>query len=431
MKHILSLCLFLCMTIALTAEPVEIDMDSAIARSLEYNIGLKISAIDLDLLTYSKDTRWNSFVPSLSLNGNVSRDNGRMLFGDSPTEKDRWSMSAGVSASWSLNSSAFSGYGKTMRDYEQGLITWENAVQQLVRDVKLAFYDLLVKKEAIRIAGITLENADRKYRQDDGFYRRGIISELVLLRSQLAYENARTNSSSRNLAYETALADFRSMLGFPREEALSLSGSLNTEILSLDAAELIELYLPQYRNIQSYYTALEELRIQRRELYISTYTPTFSAGYSVDFGNVFDSPAFSDTGRLQLSVSIPLDSFIPGTTSNSRFQTLEKRIEQRELELNQALDSARDDIYISVMQINNYAASIEAMTLNEAVAKRNYDLTYAAWQRGEIEYQSVIDAAEDLEDVRYRALAERYNYHSQLLNLEYKLGIRLAEGTAE
>ncbi|MDR2897501.1 MAG: TolC family protein, partial [Spirochaetaceae bacterium] len=160
---------------------------------------------------------------------------------------------------------------------------------------------------------------------------------------------------------------------------------------------------------------------------ITTYTPTFSASYGIDFGNVFNAPALSDSGALRLSVSIPLDSFIPGTKNNAPIQRLEKQIEQRELELIQALDAARDDIAISVLKINNYAASIAALTLNEAVAERNYNLNYAAWQRGEIQYQDVIDAEESLESVRYQTLRERYNYHSQLLDLEYKLGISFAE----
>ena len=164
--------------------PITLNVERAVEVALNNNLQLKSSLIDTRIKERKADYAWNRFIPSVQVSGTLGRMNAEQsvsgLVPPTPNpinetvypdviyfEEDvsQWSVSAGLDMSLTLNIAMFNGIRATQLDYQAGRISLEQAQQQVERDVKKSFYNLLLMQENRALMVENIDAAERRYEQ--------------------------------------------------------------------------------------------------------------------------------------------------------------------------------------------------------------------------------------------------------------------------
>ncbi|MBO7163991.1 MAG: TolC family protein, partial [Spirochaetaceae bacterium] len=191
---------------------ISLTVEQAVSYANQNSKTLKSSAIDLEMKRRANSFKWNQLLPSVNISGTVSRSNEKIdttaammevlspLFGalgsaaPAPaeiTEADHWMVVGNIGISWNFSFALFDGMKLVKKQYEAGLITWDQTVRQNELQIRKLFYGLLLQQESLTLQKQSLENARLRMEQARVNYRNGLIPELTLLQAQVAYENAR------------------------------------------------------------------------------------------------------------------------------------------------------------------------------------------------------------------------------------------------
>ena len=182
---------------------IQLTVEQAVDYALENSKSLKSASIDLEMKKRANAFSWNTFLPSASVGGSMSRTTeypsystlkslasqksfyeslaygfaadgnyntaavcqaiaDSMVPGDYE-EIDRWSAVGSVSLQWSFNVAMIDSLRIAHVNYENGKITWEETISETKNNIKKLFYSLLIMQESLNIQKENLEAARLRY----------------------------------------------------------------------------------------------------------------------------------------------------------------------------------------------------------------------------------------------------------------------------
>jgi outer membrane protein TolC len=124
---------------------------------------------------------------------------------------------------------------------------------------------------------------------------------------------------------------------------------------------------------------------------------------------------------------MPLNSFIPGSEDALNIKDAAREVEQAQLQLQETMDSAEQNIHTLVMQLDGYLENIEITAFSVELAQKTYKMTESAYEFGTKELLDLEDAQNKLLSANEDLLQSRYSYLSGLIDLEYALNSTLEE----
>jgi outer membrane protein TolC len=339
-----------------------------------------------------------------------------------------WYTTLGVTASLNLNMANIYNLRRIQADYRAGQLTYEQAILMLERDVKKSFYGLLAIRSSLAVLQKNIEITEKRYEQARANYRNGLLPEVDLLQIQVALETLRPTYDKALAGYNYSLMLFKFILGLDPEQEAEIQGVLETEFYDLDSGILVDHYLANNLDLQILELSIQSLEMAKGSTAMSMRTPTF--GLSANYGtqvyepgnpDSWESGTLQDNFSMSFILSIPLDTFIPGSSGDSAIRTMNDEIEKLRLVRQQAYENTRIEIISLVDTLNITRKMIEAYELNLQVARRSYRLTEEAYRMGTKELLDVDTAQKDMIQAEQSLLEEKYNYISGLLDLEYSL----------
>jgi len=411
----------------LTADERTVDVETAVNLALRNNLGLRSERINMNTLKRAQTTSWNEFLPSLSVGMGLDRSGE-----DEKTISSPWDLSASVRASLSLSQANRYRIESSKLSYEAFEIDLEDVEKQLVRDVKKAFYTLIVLREKIALIKDNIETAQKRYERAKTSYEKGLIPELDMLSAQVTLENLKPDLEEANLLYETAELQFKQTLGLTRNTEISVEGSIAQESIPLDTERLIQEHLPDRLDVQSTEKNIQVLENQKKLARAEEYTPVLTLSYSYTSG--LDDPFHNDLGSAEswsgrssvgISLSLALDGLIPGSSSRVKVAEIDDSIEKAHIERTQTQQLGRIEIETLVLKLQKSLRTIEVLEKNVALAQKSYDLTEKEYNAGIADLLEVEDANDALQEAKMNIVEERYNYLSSLFDLEYSLNTTL------
>ena len=421
----------------ISAEPMQLDVDTAVKLALENNLNLKSSAIDVDLAERPYNNIWNNFLPTIGSTTVLGKKD--LLLTDpmfNPlASQNKLTLTESISASLTLNAALFTGIEITRMNYQSGLLSYEMARKELETNVRKAFFGLIATRTSRDLIQSNIQTAEKQYSQALENYNNGLIPELDLLRVRVRVENLKPGLNQVANSYENSLMTLKFLLGLDRNVELSLNGELEVQPREFDAETLIGRYTDSRLDVRSLSQALE---IQKRALTANrqralTPSVTLSAGWSIPAvtdpfnGDSWSKDTLWDQGSASLTIAMPLDGFIPGSGTQDSFRKAEDQIRQTELKLALVRENAGIEITNLVMNLASGSQSIETYKLNMELARRAYDMTAEAYRLGTKEYLEVESAQNELFKAQQDVLLEQYKYLSGLLDLEYALNTPIEE----
>lgn len=431
---------------------MNLTVDQAVDYANQNSKTLKSSAIDLEMKRRANSFKWNQFLPAVNVTGTVSRSNEKvdttaaMMEALNPlftvlnmpapapaeiTEADHWMVVGNVGISWNFSFALIDGLRLIKKQYEAGQITWDQTVRQNELQIRKLFYGLLLQQESLNLQKKSLENARLRAEQARVNYRNGLIPELTLLQSQVAYENARPNILKQEQALNQQLDLFGFMLGIPAGTKISLEGEINPSFVDLNPDELISLYAQNHPDILSLQKNLEILNLNLSVQNMQAYTPALqlSWGFQPVVSDISSNwiDTYMDNGAFSATLAWNLTNLLPFSANRQSARDTKDNIRKLELSLETLIEKTELDIRTQVDALAQSQAAIEASAGNIQLAQRSYDMTLVAYRNGTVELLDVRDAENQLNQAKLGLVNEKFNYLSGLLDLEYTLNTKLVD----
>jgi multidrug efflux system outer membrane protein len=394
-------------------EPLAITLDEAVRRALEENLDLKKRLIDLSTAEYAAKNLWAELFPGISAGAGVNYGTG--LFAGDGFALDKSGLSYDLSAGLSLTLNA--GIPQAMKmiklAYQSRLLEYEDARRRLEIEVTRIFYALIAERENLAHLENNLELAERQLERDRIAFNNGVKGELAFLQSRLGAETAKYSLSRGRTAYAAARGDFLVLLGIPQDAAAVPAGEIDIYPVDAEPEALIREYLPQRPDILSRRQTIQNLEYAARQSALEARAPSVSL--SARWSGQYE--PFTDRVSGSASVSIPIDSWIPGTSRDRAVKSAEANIEKARLDLKNAENAAAAQIRSLAAGLRDSWASIEIARLSVEIAERTYELHEEGFRLGTVESLALADTRNSLAEKRQQLLQSELAYQTMTLDL--------------
>lgn len=451
---------------------IVLTIDDAVTYSLKNSPSLKTAQIDLELAKWKKNTAWNSFLPTVQVTGTIARANDvesslrstnqslattRALAQGlatvtgggstnpytimatnmnpvSATENMHWTAMGNLSVSLNFNVAMIQNMRATIAQYETGKISWDQTVKENEISVRKLFYGLLLQQESLNLQKVSLENARQRMTQAQTNYRNGYVPEIKYLQAQVAYENQVPVVEKAEMIMRQQLDTFAFLIGLPANSKIQLNGEINPKIMDLDVEELISKGLTQNLTIRTLQENIKILKLQSNALDLSAYTPSLAlswngnpmitSAFESDWG---DSNNWKDQGAFSVTLAWNITNMLPWSSSRVQARELQDNIKKLEVQLESAVRNTDLQIRTAVDTLAQCRHSLENSQRNIDLAQRSYDMTSLAYRNGTTEYLDLMDAETQLNQAKLSLVNEKFNYMTNLMDLENILNTTLVE----
>lgn len=455
-------------------EKLILTVEDAVSYALKNNQSLKSAAIDLEIKKRANSYSWNTFLPSASLSGTLARSNDIDTIKSSiessaafPTflgaakateynfassvyaasnidsskliddmygseETALWHPVGSLSFSWAFNAAMLKSISATKKQYEAGLISWEQSVRETEVNIKKMFYGILLAQENLKIQKESMRNAEARWHQAEINYRNGTVPRLSVLNSQVTYENMKPTILSAENSLKQTKETFGFLLGLPYGTKIDLTGTIETSYVDVNADELFKKYVEQNNEIKSLKKNIELIKTGIDATYLSTFTPSLAVSFGLQptvsniTKNWFDKDNYSEGGNLTITLAYSnLFDMLPWSSNMQKLKDSKQQLAQAEIGLEQLYQNAEIEVHKLCDNLTVSRANIEAMRNNVTLAQEAYDSTLKAYNNGTQELLAVRDSESSLNQAKLGLMNENYNYISAVLDLETKLNITL------
>lgn len=414
------------------AEELVLDIDAAVDLALENNLSIQYQRIDLGMKERAKDTTWNEFIPSIDSRISANRTYAGQGGSGSTSDASPWDLSFGLQMNLALSAATRFGIRNALLEYRKGVIDLETARKRLERDIRISFYNLILSRHKIRLIEQNIETSQKRYELARKNYEAGRVSELDMLNALVTVENLKPRLNEANVAYQTEQMHFKQYIGLDMAKEIRLEGSIEAKGSTVNADSLIQEHLDGRLDVRSLVLDGQILENKKRLTAAEEFAPVLSLSYSYSpslndpFGSDWgESDNWSTRSTLGISLSIPLDSLFPASSSRVKVKDIEDSIRQNRLEFARLHQEVEIEIRSIVLELNRSLSSLEVLEKNVELAQKVYDLTEKEYDAGVSDLLEVQEAYDELQAAQLEVLTESYNYNVSLLNLEYALNTTL------
>ena len=417
---------------------VRLTIEQAVDYARENSKTLQSSAIDLEIKKRASSYSWNQFMPSVQVTGTMSRKNEvtpisipgiTMPPQPDPTEADHWTAVGGVSVSWNFSAAMIESIRLAKRDYEAGLISWDQTLRQTELQIEKLFYGLLLQEESLKIQQDSLENARLRMEQARINYLNGLIPELSYIQAQVSYQNMKPSVMKQEQLLKQQLDMFGFLIGLPAGTKIELEGAIEPPHIDLVAQDLVDISMENNPDILLLNKNLEILKLTYSMQNLQTYIPSLSLswGFQPVVSDIQEnwSDNYTDGGSFSATLVWNLTNMLPFSANQQKAKDTKDNIRKMELSLETLKENTALNIRTQIDNLNQAWANIEAASGNITLAQKSYDMNVTSYQNGTRELLDVKDAESQLNQAKLGLINSKYEYLTGLLDLEYSLNIDL------
>lgn len=386
-------------------------LEECISLAKENNLSIKVHKNTLNDLKRKNETSWNSVSPSIK---------GDAAFQDDFTNKTE-SFAISGSLGLTLSTNLYSTIKGAKLNYENGLLTYNQAVKQIEMSVWKTFYDLIYKTEYFSFQSQNLLTAKKNYEQNLEKFKNGKISELDVMSSRVSYEQKKPLLEEARIDLTNNLELFKNIIGVDFDDEIKLDGSLDFLL------ELKDIKLPPKENpspdVQAAKFAVEIAENNLLAQRFSSYSPVITGTYKYGQALNIDNSLWNETSSLSVGVSIPLDSYLPWSSSAVSINSKKESLESAKLNLEDAEKSIRVNTENALRKINQIISMLEVSKETVALAKKTYEMTETAYNYGKTDFLTLQNASDNVLNAEVSLKNQAKTLMETLLDTEYLLGL--------
>ncbi|MDI6742508.1 MAG: TolC family protein [Smithella sp.] len=393
-----------------------LNLQRCIEIALEKHPSLKASAGAIKVNESKVGQAKANYYPQLNLSTGYDRIGPASPAGTTPDAYDKYS--AGINLGMTLFD-----FGKTATQVEiQGLSVnasradYDNVRDQIVLNVKNAYYNLLQTQRNLIVAVDTMQQFQQHLDQANAFFRIGTKPKFDVTKAEVDFGNARLNVLKAENAVRSARITLKDVMGIPENADFAIVDNLGFEKSGLQLNDVLNTAYsnrPDLRSIIAKREATEKSIHLAQKGYYPTLSGSAGYGYS---GTDFPLGSGWNAGA---TLNFPLFSGF-----STKYQVDEARANLEILKANE--DTLRQSIRLDVQQaylnVQDAAEQISMAEMTVLQAKENYDLAAGRYRVGVGSPMEVADATITLNNARANLNTALYNYKMAQAALEKSIG---------
>lgn len=436
-KYITVIPFLLAALLPLAAEPMTLTVDRAVDLARSNNFNLKVQESTVATKARAKEDAWNVFIPDVGASLTLNRANTAPSMGG--MELDPWTLVGNVSAQLALSPAIGNGISQLDLDYRNAMLSLESAEQSTELDIKKSFYGILLVEEQIKVLEQNIATMENRLASMEQMYRNGYITELDLLKTEAGLSSLGPTLTSVENNLELMMMKFRMDLGLDLDQELVLEGSIDASPESFNADELVMQHLPGRLDIQQLLLSREMLenalsatfnQSRLPALILSwSYSPYQADPFNLDGWGV---DGFSgDNGAFSLTLSLPLEDWLPHSGTDNKLKEAQDAMDRLDYQRELAYRGAEMEIRSLVMNLNTSRENLAVLEESVEINRESLAMSRESYDNGGITLLDLETAENDLLQAESDLLAEKYNYISNLLDLEAAVNSQLESSGSE
>ncbi len=408
-------------------QPLQLTLEQALEIALSESNTIKIADMTIEKSGYAKKGSYAALYPNVSVNSSYQRTLLKQVMvmdmGGQPMEikvgRDN-NISASASASMPLvNASLWESLKLSGMDVEMAVERARSSKIAMVKQVKQAFYAVLLAQESYKVMNQVYENAQKNYEKTLQRFNVGKASEVERLRAQVTMLNAEPNVSSAENAVLLATWQLKAVMGIDLGTEVEVVGNLNdytqqmlTPYVSEDDlsnnSSLLQLGI-QDRMLES------TIRMQKKQ-----YIPSLAANINYNYSAMGDEELrWFPSSTAAVSLSIPVfDGF------QKHYNILQSKKTRDMLDL-QREDTERN-LRIAIRNYNDQMAlcikNYQAANATVEIAQKSYDISAKMYEVGKATLVELNDAQLALQQAQLTQAQAVYNFMVTKASLDELIG---------
>ncbi len=415
--------LFMAFLTALTplgaADKPTITLEQALQAAFANNTDLSIAQVELQQALRTQDATSTTYMPSISLSGGIST--GGSLIGGTFSGLSA-SASAGISMSFD-GSMLTDSTSRTLAKEGAG-ISYQRTLSSLEDSVTTSYWKLVANDNAVEEARLSLDQANRQLDTANDRYENGLASQLTVAQARLSVSQAQILLKQLQDSRDLALSSFRALTGISETDFILEDLPQTIELLLPDAQTLYLDYAGDNTTVRSLQNSVSQAQNDSKTMKLSARVPTVSvsgswglSGRIVDATVQSSTGGLSDTGLVSVSVSVPLSSYIPGTSQNLAIKNSEDAVTTARLQLQAGQQELLQSIESAVLNITQQQENLRMMQQNLETTQYSYDLSVEAFEAGLLSNQELETARTSLLNAQIDILSTRLNHLTGCIEL--------------
>jgi outer membrane protein TolC len=426
---------------------MKLSPDEAVDLAIKNNLSLEIERINTDTKKRASDYIWNRFLPNVGLSGGINfNSQNSSVSGDfqapGQTKQTQTVSTTGfqgqVQAQLAINLALFEGMKSVKLDYQTGLLSLEQAKLQLERDVRKAYYNIMLVEKQLNQLEESLRNTEQQRQSAEDQYNAGRQPELVYLQAQVKVETMKPSVDQAANGLRLAKSNFAMTLGLPLDTDFELSIPVDgMRYIPLDTQSLVRQAKENNPDILMRKQQLRTLMSQRKAQAYQKTTPNLSLGWTGGMSSngsntgvesnlsnktTMNQNSMSTNTSFTLGLSWTATSLLPFSADAQSIKDLDNNIKTLSISIALAEQGAELDINNKVYSLEQIRANIDAQKSAAGLAERSYNATLTAYNSGLQSLLQVQDAEEQLRNVRLNLYQQESNYLQGLIDIVYSIG---------
>jgi len=414
-------------SLSTSSETLHLTLDQALEIALSESNTIKIADLTVEKTGFAKKGSYASLYPNVNISGSYQRTLQKQVMvmdmGGQTMEikvgRDN-NISTSASASMPLvNASLWESLKLSALDVEMAVEQARSSKIGMVKQVKQAFYTVLLAQESYKVIDQVYENAQKNYEKTLQRFNVGKASEVERLRAQVTMMNAEPSVSSAENAVLLATWQLKAVMGIDLGTEIDVVGDLNdytqallTPYVSEDDlssnSSLLQLDI-QGRMLES------TLRMQKRQ-----YLPTLAASINYNYSAMGDDKlSWFPSSTAAVSLSIPVfDGFQKHNTIKQTKVTrnmLAMQREDAERNLRIAIRNYNDQMELCVKNYQAANATVE-------IAQKSYDISEKMYEVGKATNVELNDAQVSLMQAQLTQAQAIYDFMVTKASLDELMG---------
>ena len=409
------------------SETLRLTLDQALEIALSESNTVKIADMTVEKSGYAEKGSYSALYPNISANGSYQRTLKKQVMvmdmGGQAMEikvgRDN-SINATATASMPIvNAQLWESLKLSGMDVELAVEQARSSKIALVKQVKQAFYAVLLAQKSHEVVANVYENAQKNYEKTLQRFNVGKASEVEHLRAQVTMMNAEPNVSSAENAVMLATWQLKAVMGIDLDTDVEVVGDLNDY-----TAQMLTPYVSE-EDLSSN-SSLLQLGIQGRMLESTIrmqkkqYLPTLAASINYNYSAMGDEELrWFPSSTAAVSLSIPIfDGF------QKHYSIKQSKINKNMLDL-QREDTERN-LRIGIRNYNDQMAlcikNYQAAEATVEIAQKSYDISEKMYEVGKATLVELNDAQLALQQAQLTQAQAVYNSMVTKASLDELIG---------
>jgi outer membrane protein TolC len=407
-------------------------LDQCLDIAVKNNYGVLAAKYSYNTSKVNMYSAWGDLLPSLSITSGASRSWAGYSFSEPNTGIQ---VSGGVTTyryTGSLNfSNNFPGLGlyhyanirKGRSDKGSSFYNYVKSNNDLVLNVKRAYYYLIRSKMLYDVAGEAVKRGEERLRTVQGKYDLGSASMSDVLKAKVQYGNDKLDLVSKTNDYKLAQANLAFVMGMDVNKEFDVDEEISERDLNIDFDQALGEALirnPEFKKAQFDLSSARSLK----SIAWSRFLPSLSLGLSHStnvehFSRLTDFKAADASSFLYATLSFNIFS---GFSDYANLNSAKNGVKTSMENLKNTENSVALEIKQSFLELERAREAIKLAGESLAAAQEDLNLVKEKYNLGAATILEVLDAEVSFKEAQTNHVQVLFDYNLAVSQLEKALG---------